>query len=203
MESIKYFYTLSSTHRDGLALSYAEYTRKSIRTLHQVVDNPSVIICFTPPVDPCDVKSLKQYDPYIRENVPAKVRDPESAFHITNARIMNKTHVGEVLGEKVIVPDSNVMFIKDPTPLIEGDFDIAGAVLLDRNTQYPFLGCRFLIFGNNTQKSLATKWMEEFNDGEYAGDIDRTLYNAAVTLDLNIKDIGKEMEKYMFHSHRR
>ena len=198
---MKYFYTLSSTHREGLALSYADYTRWSIRTLCQVVDNPEVIVCFTPPIDPADVGALKQWNPYVRENAPAKVRHPNSSIHVIDGRIMNKIHVGEVQGEMVVAPDSNVIFKKDPTPLTEGEFDIAGRVLEDKKNDFWFISCRFLIFNNNVQGSLAAKWLEEFNDGQYAGNTERTLFNTAVDLGLNIKDIGKEMNDYVLHTH--
>lgn len=198
---VKYFYTLSSTHRDKLELSYANYTRWSIRSLCKVVDNPEVIICFTPPVDPADVESLKQYNPYVRENTPAKVRHPGIPSVVTSAKIMNKVHVGEVEGERVVLPDTNVIFIKDPAPLLEDEFDIAGNVLEDKKYDFWFISCRFIIFKNNVQGPLAAKWLKEYNDGEYSGDIERGLYNAAISLGLTIKNINKEMDEYVYHTH--
>jgi len=201
MEPVKYFYCLSSIHRERLELSYPDYARWSIQTLNQVVDNPEIVVCFTPPVDPADVESLKQYNPYIKENIPAKVRNPNSIRSVTDSKIMNKVHVGGVQGELIVEPDVNVMFIKDPAPLMQGEFDIAGRVLKEKKSNLCFISCRFLIFKNNVQSELAVKWLEEYNNGKCPENIEYGLYNAAVGLGLNIKNIDDEMGEYVFHTH--
>jgi len=166
-----------------------------------MVDNPEIVICFTPPVDSADVESLKQYNPYIKENIPAKVRNPNSIRSVTDSKIMNKVHIGDVQGELIVEPDVNVMFIKNPSPLMEGEFDIAGRVLEDKKYDFWFISCRFIIFKNNVQGPLAAKWLKEYNDGEYPGNIERGLYDAAVSLGLTIKNINEEMDEYVYHTH--
>ncbi len=176
-----------------------DYLRRSIRTLNQVVENPEIVICFTPPVDQADIESLAEYDPYIRDNVPARVWGDK----VTDSKIMNKVHVGEVQGDIVVMPDVNIIFRDDPTPLTEGEFDIAGRVLKDKTYGFWFISCRYLIFKNNTQEALAAKWLEEYNDEERGGNIESVLYDVAVDLGLNIKNIDKEMDAYVLHIHGR
>jgi len=166
-----------------------------------VVDNPEIVICFTPPVDPADVESLSQYNPYVRENIPAKIWSPNSVRSVTDSKIMNKVHVGEVQGELIIEPDVNIMFREDPTPLTEGEFDIAGRVLENKNNNFWSISCRFLIFKNNVQGELAVKWLEEYNNRKHTGNIERGLYDAAVGLGLNIKNVDREVGEYMYHTH--
>jgi len=150
---------------------------KSLRTLSRFLDSDKIIVFYTPPRTKHNLKKLLKYGTVVEANnitKPFVFQDYRGP-----GRYGEKVHLCDVDKDNVIFFDCDTEIKKDPTVLLDWDFDFAGRsppvgnfdletwfkMFIDRGKKpISMFNTGFMVFRNSAHKKIREEWLKYLHE---------------------------------------